>query len=45
MMMIIIIMIPRRMLEDNGKVDLKEIGRVGVDWIRLLRIGTRGGLL
>jgi hypothetical protein len=33
---------PRRKWVDNIKIDLIEIGWVGVDW---LRIGTSGGLL
>jgi hypothetical protein len=31
--------------EDNIKMDLKVIGREGVDWIRLAQEGTGGGLL
>jgi hypothetical protein len=30
---------------DNIKMDLREIGWDGVDWVDLLRIGTIGGLL
>jgi hypothetical protein len=33
---------PRRMWVDNVKMDLREIGRNGMDW---LRIGTNGGFL
>jgi hypothetical protein len=29
----------------NIKIDLREIGRDGMDWIDLLRIGTSGRLL
>jgi hypothetical protein len=36
---------PRRKWEDNIKIDLREIGWDGVDWIIWLRIGTRSGLL
>jgi hypothetical protein len=38
---------PRRRSMDNIKMDLREIGWDGVDWIGLiwLRIGTIGGLL
>jgi hypothetical protein len=38
---------PRRRWVDNIKMDLREIGWDGVDWIGLigLRIGTSGGLL
>jgi hypothetical protein len=37
---------PRRGWEDNIKMDLREIGWGGMDWIDLaLRIGTRGGPL
>jgi hypothetical protein len=38
---------PRRKWVDNIKMDLREIGWDGVDWIGLiwLRIGTSGGLL
>jgi hypothetical protein len=32
----------RRRWEDNIKVDLREIGWCGIDW---LKIGTNGGLL
>jgi hypothetical protein len=33
---------PRRMWVDNIKMDLREIGWIGLIW---LRIGTSGGLL
>jgi hypothetical protein len=33
---------PRRRLVDNIKMDLREIGWIGLIW---LRIGTNGGLL
>jgi hypothetical protein len=38
---------PRRRWVDNIKMDLREIGWDGVDWIGLiwLRIGSSGGLL
>jgi hypothetical protein len=38
---------PIRRWMDNINMDLREIGRDGVDWIGLiwLRIGTSGGLL
>jgi hypothetical protein len=38
---------PRRMWMGNIKMDLREIGWDGVDWIGFiwLRIGTSGGLL
>jgi hypothetical protein len=38
---------PRRRWVDNIKMDLRDIGWDGVDWIGLiwLRIGTSGGLL
>jgi hypothetical protein len=35
---------PRRRRVDNIKMDLREIGWDGMDWI-WLRIGTNGGLL
>jgi hypothetical protein len=37
----------KRRSVDNIKMDLREIGEDGVDWIGLmwLRIGTSGGLL
>ena len=35
----------RRRWVDNTKMDLREIGWDGMDWIDLLRIGTSGGLL
>jgi hypothetical protein len=37
--------IPRSGRVDNIKMDLREIGWGGIDWIELLRIGTSGGLL
>jgi hypothetical protein len=36
---------PRRRWEDNIKMDLREIGFGGVDWIIGLRMETGGGLL
>jgi hypothetical protein len=36
---------PRRRWEDNIKMDLKEIGVNGTNWIRLARVGSSGGLL
>jgi hypothetical protein len=36
---------PRHRWVDNIKMDLVEIGCVGVDWVVLLRIGTSGELL
>jgi hypothetical protein len=38
---------PRFMLVDNIKMNLREIGWHGVDWIALIwfRIGSSGGLL
>jgi hypothetical protein len=36
---------PRRRWEDNIRMDLREIGKGGMDWIDLLRIGTTGGPL
>jgi hypothetical protein len=38
---------PRRWWVDNNKMELREIGWDGVEWIGLiwLRIGTTGGLL
>jgi hypothetical protein len=36
---------PRRRWEDGIKTDRREIGLGGVDWIRLARTGTGGGLL
>jgi hypothetical protein len=35
----------RSMLEDNIKMELREIGWEGVGWIHLTRILTGGGLL
>jgi hypothetical protein len=36
---------PRHRWEDNIKLDLREIGIDGANWIWLLRIGSNGGLL
>jgi hypothetical protein len=36
---------PRRRWVDNIKMDLREIGWDGRDWIELAQIGTSGGLL
>jgi hypothetical protein len=36
---------PRRSWEDNIKMDLREIGIDGANWISWLRIGSSGGLL
>jgi hypothetical protein len=36
---------PRRRWEDNIKIDLREIGCGGMDWINWLRIRTSGELL
>jgi hypothetical protein len=36
---------PRRRWVDNIKMDLREIGWDGMDWIDWLRIGMSGGLL
>jgi hypothetical protein len=36
---------PRRRWVDNIKMDLREIGWDGMDWMMWLRIGTSGGLL
>jgi hypothetical protein len=36
---------PRRRWVDNIKMDLREIGWDGMDWIGWLRIETSGGLL
>jgi hypothetical protein len=36
---------PRRRWLDNIKMDLREIGWDGVDWMDMARIGTSGGLL
>jgi hypothetical protein len=36
---------PGRRWEDNIKMDLREIGIDGANWIQLLRIGSSGGLL
>jgi hypothetical protein len=35
----------RRRWVDNIKMDLREIGWDGMDWINQARIGTSGGLL
>jgi hypothetical protein len=35
---------PRRRWADNIKMDLREVGWIGMDWI-WLRIGSSGGLL
>jgi hypothetical protein len=36
---------PRHRWEDNIKVDLREVGLEGVDWIHLAEGGTHGRLL
>jgi hypothetical protein len=36
---------PRRRWVDNIKMDLREIGWDGMDWIDLAQIGTSGGLM
>jgi hypothetical protein len=36
---------PRLRWADNIKMDLKETGLDGENWIQLLRIGSSGGLL
>jgi hypothetical protein len=36
---------PRPRWEDNIRMDLREIGWGGMDWIIWLRIGTNGGAL
>jgi hypothetical protein len=36
---------PKRRWEHTIKINLKEISHEGVDWVRILRIGTGGGLL
>jgi hypothetical protein len=36
---------PRRRCEDNTKLDLREIGIDGTNWIRLAQVGFGGGLL
>jgi hypothetical protein len=36
---------PRRRWEDGIRMDLREIGLGGVDWIRLAQDTTSGGLL
>jgi hypothetical protein len=36
---------PRLRWKDNIRMDLREIGWSGMDWIDPLRIGTSGGLL
>jgi hypothetical protein len=35
----------RHRRDDNIKINLKEVGWEGVDWIRCVRAGTSGGLL
>jgi hypothetical protein len=35
---------PRRRWVDNTKMDVREIGWNGVDWIELAQDGTSGGL-
>jgi len=35
----------RRRWEDNIKMDLQEVGCGGMDWIKLVKIGTGGGHL
>jgi len=37
--------ISKRRWEDNIKVDLREVGWGGMDWIGLFKIGTGGGVL
>jgi hypothetical protein len=36
---------PRRRWEDNIKMDLREVGWGGMDWINLAQVGTCDGLL
>jgi hypothetical protein len=36
---------PRHRWEDNIKMDLREIGIYGANWIQLARIGSGGGIL
>jgi hypothetical protein len=36
---------PRHRQEDNIRMDLREIGQEGVDWMHLAEMGTSGGLL
>jgi hypothetical protein len=36
---------PRRRWEDNIKMDLREVGWEGMDWLDLAQDGTGGGLL
>ena len=36
---------PRSRREDNIKMDLREVGCGGMDWIDCLRVGTDGGYL
>jgi len=36
---------PRRRREDNIKMDLQEVGRGDMDWIKLAQVGTGGGHL
>jgi hypothetical protein len=36
---------PKRRREDNIKLDLREIGINGANWLRLAWVGSSGGLL
>jgi hypothetical protein len=36
---------PRHRGDDNIKMDLREIGIIGANWILLAQIGSSGGLL
>ena len=36
---------PRRRWENNIKMDLQEVGRGDMDWIKLAQVGTGGGHL
>jgi hypothetical protein len=36
---------PRRRWKDNNKLDLREVGIDGPNWIRLAEVGSSGGLL
>ena len=36
---------PRRRWEDNIKMDLREVGCGGMDWIEMAQVATRGGHL
>jgi hypothetical protein len=36
---------PRRGWEDNIKLDLRQIGIYGANWIQLAQVGSSGGLL